>query len=111
MPFNPRSKIIPKNPSHCNRLSYNRFNMVYVRLFLSNKRLLTFGIMLTFFAGFGKTFLISLYIPELLKEFDLGLTTFSGLYALATIAGGIFIIYLGRLIDDIKLRKYAIWVT
>jgi MFS family permease len=85
--------------------------MVYVRLFLSNKRLLTFGIMLTFFAGFGKTFLISLYIPDILQSFDLGITTFSGLYALATLAGGVFIIYLGKLIDDIKLRRYAIWVT
>jgi MFS family permease len=67
--------------------------------------------MLTFFAGFGKTFLISLYIPELLKSFNLSITTFSGLYALATLAGGVFIIYLGKMIDNIKLRRYAILVT
>src|SRR4051794_12069766 len=85
--------------------------MEYVRLFLSNKRLLTFGIMLTFFSGFGKTFMISLYIPDFLKAFELNITAFSALYAIATLAGGFFIIYLGKLIDDIKLKRYAIWVT
>jgi MFS family permease len=85
--------------------------MEYVRLFLSNKRLLTFGIMLTFFSGLGKTFMISLYIPDFLKAFELNITAFSALYAVATLAGGFFIIYLGKLIDDIKLKKYAVWVT
>ncbi|MFL5730101.1 MAG: nitrate/nitrite transporter [Cytophagaceae bacterium] len=85
--------------------------MDYLRLFLSNKRLLGFGMMLTFFSGFGKTFMISLYIPDFLKEFHLSNTIFSTLYAIATIGGGIMIIYLGRMIDRMHLKTYAILVT
>jgi MFS family permease len=85
--------------------------MDYLRLFLSNKRLLGFGMMLTFFSGFGKTFMISLYIPDFLKEFQLSNTVFSTLYAIATIGGGIMIIYLGRMIDRMHLKTYAILVT
>ncbi|HXA01705.1 MAG TPA: MFS transporter, partial [Cytophagaceae bacterium] len=82
-----------------------------LRLFLSNKRLLGFGMMLTFFSGFGKTFMISLYIPDFLKEFQLSNTLFSTLYAIATIGGGFMIIYLGRMIDRMRLKTYAILVT
>jgi MFS family permease len=85
--------------------------MDYLRLFLSNKRLLGFGMMLTFFSGFGKTFMISLYIPDFLKEFQLSNTVFSTLYAIATIGGGIMIIYLGRMIDRMPLKTYAILVA
>ena len=85
--------------------------MDYLRLFLSNKRLLGFGMMLTFFSAFGKTFMISLYIPDFLKEFQLSNTIFSTLYAIATIGGGIMIIYLGRMIDRVHLKTYAILVT
>lgn len=85
--------------------------MEYFQLFFSNRRLLTFGILLTFFSGFGKTFLLSQYIPFLLNEFNLSNTGFTIIYALATIASGISIIYIGKLIDSTELKKYAAMIT
>lgn len=85
--------------------------MGYFELFLSNRKLLTFGILLTFFSGFGKTFLISLYIPFFIAEFELTKTSFSALYAFTTIASGIFILYLGSLIDKTKLKYYSLMVA
>lgn len=85
--------------------------MEYFQLFISNRRLLTFGILLTFFSGFGKTFLLSQYIPFLLNDFQLNNTGFSVIYALATIASGLSIIFIGRLIDSTELKKYAAMIS
>lgn len=85
--------------------------MEYFRLFISNKKLLTFGILLTFFSGFGKTFLISQYIPFFASEFHLTHSSFSTIYALTTIASGFFIMYVGQLIDSTDIKKYAAMIT
>jgi MFS family permease len=85
--------------------------MEYFRLFYFNKKLLSLGILLTFFSGFGKTFLISQYIPFFVKDFNLSITDFCLIYAFATIASGIAIIYIGRMIDNTELKKYAIMIT
>ncbi|HEY8402962.1 MAG TPA: MFS transporter, partial [Cytophagaceae bacterium] len=85
--------------------------MSYFELFLSNRRLLTFGILLTFFSGFGKTFLISLYVPYFISEFELSKTSFSAIYAVTTIASGVCILYLGALIDQTKLKYYTLMVA
>src|SRR4051794_5709073 len=85
--------------------------MDYFRLFLYNKRLLSFGFLLTFCSGFGKTFLLSIYVPDFLKEYSLSNTEFGLLYALATIASGVLLMYFGKLIDRTKLKKYTMYVS
>lgn len=84
--------------------------MNYLTLFFSNKRLLTFGILLTFFSGLGKTFMFGLYLPYFLKSFQISPTIFGFYYALVTLISGISLIFLGRLIDNADLKKYTTWV-
>ncbi|GAL83522.1 major facilitator superfamily protein [Sporocytophaga myxococcoides] len=85
--------------------------MIYFRLFYSNKKLLFVAILLTFFAGFGKTFLFSLYIPDMIQEFQLSTTGFALIYSVATITSGILVFYLGKLIDQTKIFTYTLWVA
>lgn len=76
----------------------------------ANKYLLLFGVVLTYFSSFGQTFLISLYIPELGKAFDLSNTGLSSLYAVATMASAFTLPWLGRLVDTQALRRFSFGV-
>ncbi len=77
----------------------------------NNKYLLLFGILLTYFSSFGQTFLISLYIPELGKVFDLSNTGLSSLYAIATMGSAFTLPWVGRLVDTLPLRKFSFVVV
>lgn len=77
----------------------------------SNKYLLFFGILLTYFSSFGQTFLISLYIPELERAFGFSNTGLSSLYAVATIGSAFSLPWIGRLIDTTSLRRFSIGVV
>lgn len=83
--------------------------MEYIRFILGNKRLISFGFLLTFFSSFGQTFLLSLYVPDLIKEFHLTNSSFGGLYAAATLAASIILVYVGKFIDNSDLRKYTLY--
>lgn len=79
--------------------------------FKSNKRLIIFGLLLTFCSGFGQTFLLSLYVPEILKAFNLTNSSFGSVYALSTIISAISLSWAGRYIDKIDLKKFSTLVA
>lgn len=83
--------------------------MDYLRFFLGNKRLISFGFILTFFSSFGQTFLLSLYVPKILNEFELTNSFFGGLYAFATVGSSLILVYVGKLIDRTNLKTYTIY--
>ncbi len=84
--------------------------MNYYRLFILNSRILLFGFALVFFCNFGQTFLLSFYIPSFLETFELSRSQYSLLYALATMASAVTIIFAGRLIDKISLKKFTLFI-
>ena len=84
--------------------------MNYYRFFISNYRVLLFAILLAFFSGFGQTFLLSLYIPSFLKELSINHTIYSAIYSSATLFSGITIIFVGRIIDRVPIKSFAIAV-
>lgn len=84
--------------------------MNFVKLFVSNKKILVFGVLLTFYSGFGQTFLLSLYIPEIIKDFNISQSLFSTIYAAATLCSGLTIIFAGKIIDRVKLFSFTFWV-
>jgi MFS family permease len=84
--------------------------MNFLRLFVANKKILIFGIILTFYSGFGQTFLLSLYIPSILQSLNISQSLFSTIYAAATLCSGLTIIFAGRLIDRMKLLSFTLIV-
>ncbi|UGU16558.1 MFS transporter [Sinomicrobium kalidii] len=82
-------------------------------LFLKqNARQVSFGWVLTFLSGFGQTFLISLYVPEILKAFSLSKGTFGGIYAVCTIISSMILLTIGHSIDHKPVKTVtAITVT
>jgi MFS family permease len=83
----------------------------YYRFFLSNKRILLFGMLLVFFSNFGQTFLLSLYIPSLLEAFDISRSSFSSLYATATLLSAVTLIGVGKKIDFVPLNGFTLFVV
>jgi MFS family permease len=75
-----------------------------------NKRLLLVGLLMTFFSGFGQTYLIALYVPAISNTFDLSNSAFGSLYAAATICSAAALIYVGKWIDRVPLRYFSLGV-
>ncbi len=84
--------------------------MNYYRFFLANRNILLFAIILTLYSGFGQTFILSLYIPEIIKEFQISQGLFSSIYAAATLCSGITIIFAGKIIDRMPIMKFSMLV-
>ncbi|HIA60976.1 MAG TPA: MFS transporter [Pelagibacterales bacterium] len=79
--------------------------------FLSQTRLLLFGFFISFFAGFGQTFFISIFNLEIRGLLNLSDGQFGILYSLATLASAIVLIWFGKLIDTMDLRIYTFIVS
>lgn len=63
---------------------------------------------MTFLSSFGQTFLISLYVPELLKTFSISNGAFGSIYAFATIVSSAVMLSLGHNIDHKPVKKVTI---
>jgi MFS family permease len=85
--------------------------MSYFRFFIANRKLLSFGLLLTFFSGFGQTFLFSLYVPSFIADFGLKYAHISAIYAVATLVSALCLSYLGRFIDHMDLRQFTMLVV
>ena len=76
--------------------------------FYKNLNLLFFGFLIAFASGFGQTFFISLFSQDFRDTFKLTNTEFGSLYSIATVLSAITIIWAGKLIDTVSLRKYTL---
>jgi MFS family permease len=85
--------------------------MTYVTFALKEKRLLSFGISMTFFSSFGQTFLISLFVPFFLEAFVISNAGFGTMYSAATLFSAFALPWLGQFIDRVPLRWYSFWVA
>ncbi|MCL6217357.1 MFS transporter [Zunongwangia pacifica] len=71
----------------------------FYRFIISNFKKLSFGWILTFLSSFGQTFLISLYVPEIIKAFSISEGTFGAIYAGCTVTASILMLSLGHTVD------------
>ncbi|MCH8556826.1 MAG: MFS transporter [Balneolia bacterium] len=82
--------------------------MSFYAFFKDNARLLLFGVLLTFFSGFGQTFLFSLFLPAFQEEFSLSSGGFGTFYSAATLTSALLLPWIGALIDRYNLRRYTL---
>lgn len=85
--------------------------MNYISFIRREKRILSFGVSFTFISSFGQTFLISLFVPYFLQEFQLSNAGFGSLYSMATLSSAVILPYLGSWIDRLPLRQYSLYVA
>lgn len=65
----------------------------------------SFGWLLTFLSSFGQTFLISLYVPEIIRDFNLSEGSFGAIYAGCTVAASIIMLTVGHTVDHKPAKK------
>ena len=72
---------------------------------------IAFGFLMTMSSGFGQTFFVSLFNPQLREAFALSHGDIGGLYFLGTLLSAATVIWLGKLIDQVDLKLYTGLVT
>jgi len=77
----------------------------YLTLFQRQPGFLTFGLLAACLSSFGQTFYIGLFSGEIRADFELGHGDFGLIYSLATLASGFALLWCGRLVDWLDLRK------
>lgn len=76
-----------------------------------NARWLAGGFLLALFSSFGQTFFISIWGAEIRAEFGLSHGGFGSVYMAATLASALTLPFLGRLIDETTIARFALGVT
>ena len=84
--------------------------MAYWTFLMRHPRLLLFGVLLTLFSSFGQTFLISIFVPQILADFSLHSGQFGTLYAAATLCSAASLPFFGKLLDRCDLGRYTLAV-
>ncbi|GHA23139.1 MFS transporter [Salinimicrobium marinum] len=72
-----------------------------------NLRQVSFGWLLTFLSSFGQTFLISLYVPEIIRAFEISEGAFGAIYAGCTLVASFIMLTVGHTVDHKPVKKVA----
>ncbi len=85
--------------------------MTYLGFFIKYRRILTFSVLLTFFSSFGQTFLLSIFLLDFARAFDLTEGNLGVMYGVATVFSALLLPWTGRQIDRIPLANYTLAVA
>src|SRR5210317_1327433 len=83
------------------------FNFQFLK---SNFQYLLFGFLMTFCSSFGQTFFLGIFNPFIREDLNLSHSEFGTIYSIATLVSSFTIIWIGKKIDDFKLRNFAVFV-
>ncbi|BDD06299.1 MFS transporter [Aureibacter tunicatorum] len=83
-------------------------NLNYWKLLEKYPNYIGFGALHYFYSSFGQTFLISLFVPNVLESFQLDNAEFSYFYSGATLLGAVGIAHFGPYADKMDIRKFSI---
>ena len=76
----------------------------------TNKKVLIFGFIFTFFSSFGQSFFLGLFNNSIRNELSISHGQFGSIYASATLLSSFVLIWVGKKIDDINIFKFAFCV-
>lgn len=75
------------------------------RFFITNFKKVSFGWLLTFLSSFGQTFLLSVYVPEIIRAFGFTEGTFGAIYAGCTVIASFIMLTVGHHVDHVSVKK------
>ncbi len=74
-------------------------------------KVIIFGFIFTFFSSFGQSFFLGLFNTSIRNELSITHGQFGTIYASATLLSSLFLVWVGKKIDDINIFKFAFFVT
>ena len=81
--------------------------MRYLSFVTDNGRLLSYGLVLACFSGFGHPYFIGLFNADIRATFGLSHGEFGFIYSLATLGNGVAVLWIAGKQDDTDLRLYS----
>ena len=85
--------------------------MARMNFVLENRHFLSFGSLYAALTTFGSLYFVGLFNPAVQAEFGLSHGELGAIYSLSVVLSFPFLIWLGRLIDEVDLRLYAVGVS
>jgi len=82
-----------------------------IELIKKHKKFLLFAFLVSFFSGFGQTFLLSLFNQSLEKDLHIDNLTLSKTYALATLLASVFIPLVGKAVDNYSIKTVTVIIS
>ncbi len=73
-------------------------------------KVIIFGFIFTFFSSFGQSFFLGLFNSSIRDALSITHGQFGSIYASATLLSSIFLIWIGKKIDDVNILKFASYV-
>jgi len=74
-------------------------------------KVIIFGFIFTFFSSFGQSFFLGLFNSSIRETLSITHGQFGSIYASATLLSSFLLIWVGKKIDDIKIFRFAFYVT
>ena len=74
-------------------------------------KVIIFGFIFTFFSSFGQSYFLGLFNSSIRETLSISHGQFGTIYASATLASSLLLIWVGKKIDDVNVFKFAIFVT
>ena len=84
--------------------------MEYLRLLRQHPRYIGYGLLHYFFSSPGQTFFLSLFVPYWLIALHIDNLEFGSLYSGATLLSAFTLPWLGKLLDQVRLRHFSLGV-
>ncbi len=76
----------------------------------TNKKVIIFGFIFTFFSSFGQSFFLGLFNAPIRNELGISHGQFGNIYATATIFSSLLLIWVGKKIDEYQIIYYSFFV-
>ncbi len=73
-------------------------------------KVVIFGFIFTFFSSFGQSFFLGLFNSSIRDALSITHGQFGSIYASATLLSSVFLIWIGKKIDDVNILKFASYV-
>jgi len=73
-------------------------------------KVIIFGFIFTFFSSFGQSYFLGLFNSSIRETLSISHGQFGTIYASATLASSLLLIWVGKKIDDVNIFKFAIFV-
>ena len=73
-------------------------------------KVIVFGFIFTFFSSFGQSFFLGLFNSSIRDALSITHGQFGSIYASATLLSSIFLVWIGKKIDDVNILKFASYV-
>lgn len=83
----------------------------FINFIRRNLKPLSYGWLLTFLSSFGQTYLISLYVIHIVKDFEITEGGFGAIYAACTVISSIIMLSVGHTVDHISIKKVTFFTV